>query len=188
MGISRRKFLQLTGASTAAAAASLGFSLESLHADTVRLRIAHAKETTSICCFCSGGCGVIAHTIEGGTLINVEGDPDNPVNRGSNCAKGAACFQTSVNDKRNTKVLYRAPGSATWEEKSWDWTLNRAAELVKKTRDAHFEHKNDKGVLVNRTEAIASLGSSILNNEDLYLIAKLMRSLGVVNIEHQARI
>lgn len=168
-------------------AAGLGFNLDTVRAETVSLRIANAKETTSICCFCSGGCGLICHTVDG-KLINVEGDPDNPVNRGSNCAKGASCIQTSVNNQRITKLMYRAPGSDKWEEKPWDWAVNRVAELTKKTRDASIVHKNDKDVVVNRTEAIASLGSSILNNEDLYLIAKLMRGLGVVNIEHQARI
>ncbi|QGG48403.1 formate dehydrongense subunit protein [Heliorestis convoluta] len=186
-GLSRRRFLQLSGATTAVMATSLGFSLDSLEASTPRLRIADAKETTSICCFCSGGCGVICHTVNG-ELVNVEGDPDNPVNKGTNCSKGAASFQTAKNDERVTKVLYRAPGATSWEEKSWEWTFKRIGELTAETRNASIVHKNEQDVIVNRTEAIASLGSSILNNEDLYLISKLMRSIGVINIEHQARI
>ncbi|QGG46733.1 formate dehydrogenase-N subunit alpha [Heliorestis convoluta] len=185
--INRRQFLQISGATTALVASNLGFSLQSLEANTPRLRIAEARETTSICCFCSCGCGLLCHTKDG-QLINVEGDPDNPVNRGTNCSKGAAAFQKTKNDQRVTHVLYRAPGSTQWEQKSWDWALEEIAQRVVATRDDSMVHKNSKNVIVNRTEAIASLGSSMLNNEDLYLISKLMRSLGVVNIEHQARL
>jgi len=188
MKLSRRNLLRLAGASTTAAmVGNLGFNVSKVSADSAVLRTANAREFPSICCFCSGGCGVIAQVVNG-KLVNTEGDPDNPSNRGTNCSKGAAVAQTHHNDQRITQVLYRAPGSARWEVRTWDWAINKIANNVKKTRDESFELYNAQGTMVSRTEAIASLGSSIINNEDLYLIAKLMRGLGVTYLEHQARI
>ena len=187
MKLSRRNLLKLAGAGAGAVAAG-GVSLAGTkaYAATGKLRIAQAREYPSVCCFCSGGCGVIAQVVDG-KLVHTEGDPDNPSNRGSNCSKGAAVQQTHDNPERVTNVLHRSPGSDRWEIRSWDWAIDRIARLVKDTRDRTFQHSAD-GVTVNRTEAIGSLGSSILNNEDLYLIAKMMRGLGATYIEHQARI
>ncbi len=191
MDITRRDFFKITGASAAGAAImGLGLDLKPLksHAQTLKLRF--AKETTSICCYCAVGCGVICSTGEAGAgkIINIEGDPDHPVNEGALCAKGAALSQLANNDSRLTAPLYRAPYSSEWRKVSWDWALANIAERVKKTRDADFEHKNTKGQVVNRTTAIASVGSSALDNEECWLIQALMRSLGLVYIEHQARI
>ncbi len=191
MDITRRDFFKITGASAAGAAImGLGLDLKPLksHAQTLKLRF--AKETTSICCYCAVGCGVICSTGEAGAgkIINIEGDPDHPVNEGALCAKGAALSQLVNNDGRLTIPLYRAPYSTEWRKVSWDWALTSIAERVKKTRDADFERKNAKGQVVNRTTAIASVGSSALDNEECWLIQALMRSLGLVYIEHQARI
>lgn len=187
MKLSRRKFLQLTGATTAAVVAvDLGFNLTSSEAAT-DIKINYGQQISSICCFCSVGCGVIA-TVKDGEIINLEGDPDHPINEGALCSKGSAYSQIGTNSQRQTAVLYRAPGASDWEVKSWDWALDRIAQRVKTTRDETFVHKNQAGVIVNRTEAIASLGSAMINNEECYAIAKLMRSLGLVNLEHQARI
>ena len=191
MDITRRDFFKITGASAAGAAImGLGLDLKPLksHAQTLKLRF--AKETTSICCYCAVGCGVICSTGEAGAgkIINIEGDPDHPVNEGALCAKGAALSQLVNNDSRLTTPLYRAPYSTEWRKVSWDWALTSIAERVKKTRDADFERKNAKGQVVNRTTAIASVGSSALDNEECWLIQALMRSLGLVYIEHQARI
>ena len=120
--------------------------------------------------------------------MNVEGDPDHPINEGSLCAKGASIYGLAENPNRVTKVMYRAPGSAKWEEKPWDWALTRIAQLVKKTRDASFEEKNAKGQLVNRTLQIASVGSAALDNEECWIYQQMLRGLGLVYIEHQARI
>ena len=187
MKLSRRNLLKLAGAgTTAVAAGGLGFDVATARAATSELRIARAREFPSVCCFCSGGCGVIAQVVDG-KLVQCEGDPDNPSNRGSNCSKGAAVEQTHHNDQRVTNVMYRAPGARNWQIRSWDWAIDQIAKRVKDTRDRTFQ-TNSGDVTVNRTEAIASLGSSILNNEDLYLITKFMRGLGVSYIEHQARI
>ncbi len=105
------------------------------------------------------------------------------------CAKGAALFQTTANNpNRLQKVLYRAPRSDKWHEKSWDWALAEIAKRIKATRDAYFIEKNDKGQLVNRLDAIAHVGSAALDNEELWLLQAMMRALGLVYIEHQARI
>ena len=144
------------------------------------------KQTLTTCPYCAVGCGIICHTKDG-KLVNTEGDPDHPVNEGALCSKGSALFQLAENERRLTKVRYRAPGSDKWEEKSWDWALPRIAGLIKKTRDATFR-KTSKGATVNRTEGIAFLGGAALDNEECYLYTKLARSLGIVYHEHQARI
>jgi formate dehydrogenase major subunit len=143
--------------------------------------------TTSICPFCGVGCGLIAHT-KGGKLINVEGDPDHPINEGTLCSKGQAVFEVVTSPRRLTKVKYRAPGSDHWEEKPLEWAITTLAQRIKATRDANFTTKSPSGVVVNRTEALASIGGAAINNEECYLNVKLMRALGIVYLEHQARL
>ena len=129
----------------------------------------------------------IIDTIDG-KVVNIEGDPDHPVNRGGACAKGASMRQLSPeNPWRLNKVLYRAPGGTDWEEKSWDWALDTIARRIKDTRDDNFI-ETDGGNTVNRNEAIANLGGSALDNEECYLLSKLTRALGMVYLEHHARI
>jgi formate dehydrogenase major subunit len=189
MKITRRSFLKISGATAAGAALSgLGFDLSPAEVYAQELRIKGAKETTSVCCYCSVGCGIIVHTDSKGKVINAEGDPDHPINEGALCAKGASSFQIAVNPHRLQKVLYRAPYAAGWKEVSWDWALGKIAANVKKSRDASFVEKNEKGQVVNRTNGIASVGSAALDNEECWLYQKLLRSLGLVYIEHQARI
>lgn len=200
MGISRRDFFRLSGAGLAAS--TLGLSLKPIEAKAEELPIKHAKESTSICPYCSVGCGMILHTFNG-LVINVEGDPDHPINEGALCPKGSSVIQLRDNDKRVTKPLYRAPGEKEWKEVTWDWALDEIAKKVKKTRDATFQAKSkikvkekvgDQEVekeieaVVNRTMGIAHVGSAALDNEECYLLQKMMRGLGLVAIEHQARI
>jgi len=178
--------LKASGAGIAAASLStLGVNAVAHAVEPSRVR--YAKETSTICPYCSVGCGIIVHS-EKGKVVNTEGDPDHPINKGSLCSKGSALYQVANNELRLTKVQYRAPGSDRWEEKDWAWALNKIAENVKKTRDAHWILRDAQGNLVNRTEAIASLGGAALDNEECYLISKLFRALGVVYLEHQARI
>jgi formate dehydrogenase major subunit len=153
-------------------------------------KVKSAKQTTSVCCYCSVGCGLICSTdTKTGKIINIEGDPEHPVNEGTLCAKGAAIYQTSAaNEHRLTKVLYRAPKSDKWQEKSWDWAITEIAKRIKKTRDAGFIEKNSKGQVVNRLENIAHMGSSNLDNEECWLITAMVRSMGLVFIDHQARV
>ena len=145
-----------------------------------------ATPTTTVCPFCGVGCGQVVST-KNGVVINIEGDPAHPVSEGTLCSKGAAAIQVVNNPRRLQKVLYRAPGGKAWEEKTWAWALERIATRVKETRDKTFKTAVD-GRVVNRTEAIACLGGSALDNEEAYLLAKLMRALGLVYVEHQARL
>jgi len=191
MNVTRRDFFKITGASVAGAAImGLGIDLKPFrsHAQTLKLRF--AKESTSICCYCAVGCGVICSTGETGSgkIVNIEGDPDHPVNQGALCAKGAALSQLVNNENRITTPLYRAPFSAQWRKVSWDWALQRIAKRIKQSRDASFMERNSKSQVVNRTTGIASVGSAALDNEECWLLQAMMRALGLVYIEHQARI
>lgn len=190
MTLSRRQFLKWSGlASLAGAFWSLGFDLKPIRAHAAGLSIKEAKETHTICPYCAVGCGQIVHTDrQGGQIINTEGDPDHPINQGALCAKGAALYQLAVNPARVTSVLYRAPMSDKWEVKSWDWALDKIAANIKRQRDAGLTLKNDKGQVVNRLTSIAHVGSAALDNEECWLLQAIMRSLGLVYIEHQARI
>jgi formate dehydrogenase major subunit len=150
------------------------------------LKTLGSTPTTTVCPFCGVGCGQVVST-RGGTVINIEGDPGHPVSEGTLCSKGASAIQVVNNPRRLQKVLYRAPRGKAWEEKSWDWALARIAARVRETRDKTFKTAID-GRAVNRTEAIACLGGSALDNEEAYLLVKLMRALGLVYVEHQARL
>ena len=190
MELSRRDFLKASGAGIGGVfllgALSDGVALAS---PIKRIPLKKKRgETPTICPYDGSGCGFIV-AAQDGKVVNIEGDPDHPVNRGAACAKGASMRQLSAdNPWRLSKVLYRAPGAADWQEKDWGWTLDRIARLIKDTRDASFIEKDSKGNTVNRTEAIANLGGSALDNEECYLLAKLTRALGVVYLEHHARI
>lgn len=191
MKVTRRQFIKISGTATAGLALmGLGFDLKPVEAYSLKLRIRDAKQTTTICPYCAVGCGIIVHTSKGKSpkVIYTEGDPDHPINQGSLCAKGAALYQMVNNENRVTKVLYRAPYSDHWESKTWDWALSEIAKRVKKSRDASFTAKNAKGQLVNRTNGIAHVGSAALDNEECWLLQGMMRALGLVYIEHQARI
>ena len=123
-----------------------------------------------------------------GTSSIAEGDPDNPNNRGALDPKSISVRQLSQSPLRLKKPLYRAPGSDKFEEKDWEWMIAEVAKRIKTTRDTTFQKTNDKGVTVNRTPAIAFLGGAANNNEECYLASKLIRALGIVYLEHQARI
>jgi len=150
------------------------------------LKTRGATATTTVCPFCGVGCGQVVST-RSGKVINIEGDPGHPISEGTLCSKGAAGIQVVNNTRRLQKVLYRKPQGTAWEEKTWDWALERIAARVKETRDKTFKTTVD-GRAVNRTEAIACLGGSALDNEEAYLLVKLMRALGLVYVEHQARL
>ncbi len=187
MKITRREFLKLT----AAASGSLLIpSSKALAATTVPVFPLHkkVKEAATICPYCSCGCGLIIATGPDGHIINAEGDPDNPHNRGALDPKSISVRQLSQSPLRLKKPLYRAPGAKEWQEVEWDWAITEIAKRIKATRDATFERTNEQGVTVNRTQAIAFLGGAANNSEECYLAVKLTRALGLVYIDHQARI
>ena len=189
--LARRELLKLSAASaasallvnacTAAAEGAPGPSTFGHHEWDKRV-----GEKTAICPFCAVGCGVIT-SVEGGRVANVEGDPDHPINQGRLCSKGSALLQEHDNPARQRHVLYRAPNATEWTRMTWDEAMPRIAANIKRTRDATFV-ATDGGVVVNRTEGIAHMGSSAIKNEETYLLAKLMRGLGIVYLEHQARL
>jgi len=190
MELSRRDFLKTSGAAMGGIFMLGALNPDIAHAVTHKFLPLKKKigEKTTICPYDASGCGFIVAT-ENGRVVNIEGDPDHPINRGGGCAKGASMRQLSANNPwRLSKVLYRPPGGLNWEEKDWDWALTEIARRIKDTRDANFTELDSKGNLVNRTEAIANLGGSALDNEECYLLSKLTRALGVVYLEHHARI
>jgi len=195
MDLTRRGFLNLSGAvGSGVALSSLGINLRPTKAYADELnkmnRVKGAKQVTTICCYCSVGCGLVCSVDKlTGKIFNIEGDADHPINEGSLCAKGAGFFDlTQANKHRLTKVLYRKPYGTKWEEKDWDFAIPRIARLVKDSRDKGFVKTNAKGELVNRAETIAHLGSSNVDNEECWLMSVKCRALGMVYIDHQARV
>ncbi len=212
MGVSRRDFLKISGAVTALSTLSLDPS--PAKADVPALRTQNAKVTTTVCPYCSVGCSILVY-VKDGKVINTEGDPEGPINEGTLCAKGASVWQLANNPNRVLKPLYRGPGGTSWKEVEWDWALDQVAHRVKDTREKTFRAKAtsvvkkergndpewdesglfkgfDKAVptefVVNRTDGIAHVGSAALDNEECYLLQRVLRSWGLVWIEHQARI
>jgi len=186
--LSRRGFLAVSGTMAAGGLlAKLGLDLAPSVAHAEALKTRYAKESTTICPYCGVGCGLIVSTMNR-NVINVEGDPDHPINQGSLCCKGQSLYQVATSDRRLKHVLYRAPRSTEWEEVSWEWAIEQIADRVKTTRDATFMEKDEQGRTVNRTPGLAALGGAALDNEECYLYSKLMRALGLVYVEHQARI
>lgn len=190
MSVSRRAFLRRSaaGVGTAVGAlAGLGADLSPKVARAQALRIARAETHPSVCCYCSVGCGLLVHTVDG-QIVNIEGDPSSPLNYGNLCPKGAAVFQLHVNPNRLTKTLYRRPGGTQWEPVEIDWAMDRIAELVKQARDETFVERGEDGKTRMMTPAIFSLGGALLDDEWNHIHQKLMRGLGIVAIENQARI
>jgi formate dehydrogenase major subunit len=177
--------------------------LRAAREETSRFRMADVHEVPSVCPYCAVGCGQLV-SVRDGKVVNIEGNPDSPVSRGTLCPKGAATYQLAVNPNRVTNVWYRAPGATEWDKsRTLEWAMDRIAQRVKETRDRTFRHTtdtdldgrplvNDKGEkvskVVNHVLSIASLGGATMDNEWNYAQAKLMRALGVVAIENQARI
>jgi anaerobic selenocysteine-containing dehydrogenase len=187
--LSRRHFLAICAATNAGlllpsgSAAAKGIGDFPLHKKV--------GEALTICPYCSCGCGLVIATDEHGHITNAEGDPDHITNRGALDPKSVSVPQLSNSPLRLKTVMYRAPGSDQWEEKSWDWAAAEIAQRIKKTRDESFvatDRVDGKKLTVNRTESLAWIGGAANNSEDCYLSSKLARSLGVVYLEHQARI
>ncbi len=201
MGVTRREFMKVTGSTVLLGA--LGATADPAKASAEELRTKGAKETKTICPYCAVGCGIIVQTLDG-KVVNAEGDPEHPINEGTLCPKGASLAQLVNNPARVLKPRYRAPCAADWKEVEWDWALDQIAHKVKDTRDRTFkltskskvkekqpdgtDREVEKAFTVNRTDAIAHVGSAALDNEECYLLQKMLRSWGLVYIEHQARI
>jgi formate dehydrogenase major subunit len=141
----------------------------------------------SVCPYCAVGCGQNVY-VKDDKVVQIEGDPDSPINEGRLCPKGATAMQLATSSRRVEKPLYRAPGSAKWEEKTWDFMLDKLAQNVKASRDNTFVAQDANGNVVNRTEGVAFAGGAAFSSEEGYFAAKMMRTLGIVHIEQQARV
>lgn len=195
MDMNRRHFFRVSGAGLVGSSlVALGFSPTAALAQTRNFKLSQTTETRSTCPYCSVSCGVIMYTLGDNAknnkpaLVHVEGDPDHPVNRGTLCPKGAGLADMINSPNRLKYPEVRAPGSREWKRISWDEALNRIAAHMKTDRDKNFVAKNDKGVTVNRWNTTGVLISSASSNEAGYLSVKMLRSLGVVALDTQARI
>ncbi len=163
-------------------------NVESKRTRALEARVKGAKAVTSLCPYCAVGCSTLAYANDDGKLIDVEGNPDSPVNAGHLCPKGSAIFGLTVNDQRWTTAKYRAPYGNEWVDVSLDWALDRIAEKYKATREQTFVRTDKDGKRRNHTLGIASLGGATFGVEENYLLQKLLKSTGVISVENQARI
>jgi formate dehydrogenase major subunit len=194
--LTRREILKMGAAGAAVAGfSSLGFDVAVAQATTVkqRLRIEGARVSHSVCPYCAVGCSLLAYTRKKGSngateLLQIEGDPDSPINEGTLCPKGASAMELAVSRRRLQHPLHRAPGADKFKRVSWDFALDKLARKIKAARDRTFVAKDDEGNVVNRTEGIAFAGGAAFSNEEGYLSTKLMRGLGLVYLEQQARV
>ena len=187
--VTRRDFLKISAAGTGAAGlTALGFDMAQAVAAKQSFHIAGAKESHSVCPYCAVGCSLVAYTNDAGKLLQIEGDPDSPVNEGRLCPKGATAMQLATSARRVENPLYRAPGSDKWQQITWDDMMTKLAQRVKEARDATFVAQDATGNTVNRTEGIAFAGGAAFSSEEGYFAAKVMRGLGLVHLEQQARV
>jgi formate dehydrogenase major subunit len=170
--------------------AAMGFSASGVQARAQTQIVKAGTEVPSVCPYCAVGCGQIV-TVADGKILDIQGNYDSPINEGTLCPKGAATYQLAVNPLRWTKAKYRAPFSDHWEDISLEEAMDKIAAKFKDTRDANFIEKTTVGdteKVVNQVLAVASLGGATIDDEWNYLHQKLMRAMGVVSIENQARI
>ena len=193
--MTRRQFLTITGSSLAGSSlALLGFSPGEALAEVRAFKLARATETRNTCPYCSVACGVLMYSLGDGakntqaSIFHIEGDPDHPVNRGTLCPKGAALVDFVHSPSRLKYPEYRAPGTDRWQRISWDQALDRVARLMKKDRDANFVAKTDDGLTVNRWLTTGMLAASASSNEAGDITHKVVRSLGILAFDNQARV
>lgn len=194
--LTRRNFFRSSTIRTggALAATSLGFDLKPAIAAARELKISRTTQTNSICPYCAVGCSVVIHTLGDKahnvqpTVVHIEGDPDSPINRGTLCSKGISLKEFVVNDRRLTRPLHRAPGSAEWKPISWDDAVEKIARHIKDTRDRTFVEQDEQGRTVNRLPGIAMIGGCTDTNEINYLLSKFRFGLGIMAYENQSRL
>jgi formate dehydrogenase major subunit len=161
---------------------ALGRSVQSERSRSLRPRIDEAEHVAhSICPFCAVGCGQLVY-VQDGVVTQVEGDPASPISRGRLCPKGSATKSLHDGPLREYRVKYRPPHGTAWQELSLETAMDMIVDRILDARDADWDAEN------RRTMSIANLGGATLDNEENYLIKKLLTALGVVQVENQARI
>lgn len=195
VNMSRRQFFKVTGASLAGSSLTLlGAAPSPAMAEVRQFKLARMTETRNTCPYCSVACGVLLYGLGDGAknvaprVVHVEGDSDHPVNRGTLCPKGAGLVDFINSPNRVKYPQYRAPGSDTWQRMSWDEALERIAKHMKDDRDANFIERNEQGQLVNRWLTTGMLAASATSNEVAYVTHKVVRSLGALGFDNQARV
>ncbi|HYY82425.1 MAG TPA: hypothetical protein VFD04_25050 [Actinomycetes bacterium] len=193
MEVTRRQFLKVGAVSAGTIGASvLGFDVAQARQVQQRLRIEGATVSHSVCPYCAVGCALLAYTRKDASgkveLLQIEGDPDSPVNEGRLCPKGATAMELAISRRRITSPLYRAGGASDWQQVSWDFVLDKLAQDIKASRDRTFVATDADGNLVNRCEGIAFAGGAAFSSEEGYFATKVMRGLGLVYLEQQARV
>lgn len=195
MDMNRRQFFKVTGAGLMASSmVALGFSPTLALAEARSFKLARATETRNTCPYCSVGCGLIMYSLGDkaknvtSDIIHIEGDPDHPVNRGTLCPKGAGLLDFVHSSNRLKYPEIREPGSTEWKRVSWDTAMARIAKLMKEDRDANFVANNADGKLVNRWTSTGMLAASASSNETGYITHKVMRSMGMLVFDNQARV
>ena len=195
MDMNRRQFFRVSGAGLAASSlVALGFSPTAALAQTRQYKLAAATETRNNCTYCSVGCGLLMYSLGDGAknaladVIHIEGDPDHPVSRGSLCPKGAGLLDFVHSPERLKYPEVREPGSKEWKRIGWDEAMNRIAGLLKADRDANFQATNAAGQTVNRWLSTGMLAASASSNEAGYITHKVMRSMGILVFDNQARV
>jgi len=195
MDMNRRQFFRACAAGLGGSSlALLGFSPQPVLAEARSFKLERTTETRNTCTYCAVGCGIIMYSLGDkaknakSDIIHIEGDPDHPVNRGTLCPKGAGLLDFVHSANRLKYPQYRAPGSTEWKRMSWDETLDRIAKLMKADRDANFIAKSDDGITVNRWLTTGMLAASASSNESGYLTQKVMRSMGLLVFDNQARV
>ncbi len=193
--MNRRHFFRICAAGVGASSiVGLGIAPGAAMAEARTFKLARSTETRNTCPYCSVGCGVILYSLGDkaknvkGRIIHIEGDPDHPVNRGTLCPKGAGLLDFVHSENRLQYPEYRAPGSNEWKRIGWDEALDKIAKLMKADRDANFVTKTADGKTVNRWTSTGVLAASASSNESGYLTHKVMRSLGLLVFDNQARV
>lgn len=193
--MNRRQFFKVTGTSLASSSlVLLGASPDPALAEVRQYKLARMTETRSTCPYCSVACGILMYGLGDGakntvsSIVHIEGDSDHPVNRGTLCPKGAGLVDFIHSPSRLQYPEYRAPGSDTWERISWDDAFSRIAALMKEDRDANFIERSEDGRRVNRWLTTGMLAASASSNEVGYVTHKIVRSLGMLAFDNQARV
>ena len=195
VNMTRRQFLKVSASTLAGSSLALmGVASTPALAEVRQYKLARTTETRNTCSYCSVGCGILMYGLGDNaknakaSIIHIEGDPDHPVNRGTLCPKGASLLDFVHSKDRLQYPEYRAAGSDKWERISWDDALDRIAKLMKQDRDANFVDKTADGKTVNRWLTTGMLAASAASNEVGYLTHKVIRSMGILSFDNQARV